>query len=103
MRFESGEPDKVFGKIEDADGLTHVEHESLTSVFHGCSLQNKIDRFRNGHEKTIHVGMRDSDRPAVRNLPFEDGDNAAATAEHISKADDGKCAFVAVGGVENDH
>src|SRR4026208_1584916 len=96
MRFESGEPDKIFGEIENANRLTHVENESLATIFHRCGLEDEIDRLGDGHEEAIHVGMRDGDRPAIRNLPFEDGNDTAATAEYISKTDDGEGAFVAV-------
>ena len=103
MRLKAGEPDEVFGEIKNADGLTHVEHESLATIFHGGSLQNKIDRFRDGHEEAIHIRMRNGNRPTIRDLRFEDRDDTAATAKHIPKADNGEGALVTARGIEHDH
>src|SRR5688500_8203858 len=103
MRLETGEPYKVLGEIKNADRLTHVEHKSLATIFHRGRLQNKIDRFRNGHAEAIHSRMRNSHRPAICDLRFEDRDDTAATTKHIPKTNDGEGTFVAVCGVEHDH
>src|SRR5688572_16937348 len=103
MRLETGEPYKVLGEIKNADRLTHVEHKSLATIFHRGRLQNKIDRFRNGHEEAIHIGMRNGNRPAIRDLRFEDRNDTAATAKHVPKADDSEGALLTVRSVEHDH
>src|SRR5688572_4592723 len=103
MRFQAGEADEVLSEIKNANGLTHVEHKSLATVFHRGRLQNKINGFRDGHEEAIHIRMRNSNRPAIRDLRFEDGNNTATTAKHVSETDDGKGTLVVVRGVEHDH
>src|SRR5215207_11544096 len=103
MRLQAGEADKVFGEIKNTDRLTHVEHESFTTIFHRGRLQNKINSFRNGHKEAIHIGMSNGNGPAIRDLRFEDRDDTAATAKHVPKADDGEGALVTVCGIEYDH
>src|SRR5688572_12525716 len=103
MRLKAGETDKVFGKIKNADRLTHVKHECLAPIFHRCRLQDKIDRFRDGHKEAIHIGMSNGNGPAIGDLRLEDRNNTAATAKHVPEADDGEGTLVTVRGIEHDH
>ncbi len=103
MRFETRKFDEVFGEVEDADRLAHVEHKNFAAVLHGRGLQNEIHGFGDGHKKTKHIRMRDGNGSAVGNLVFENGNDAAARAKHIAKADNGESALMTAGGVEDNH
>ncbi len=87
VRLQPGEADQVFGKAEDADRFTHVENKGLTTALHRSRLQHKIDSFRDGHEETEHIGVRNRDWTAVRDLLLEDRDDGAAAAQHVPKTD----------------
>src|SRR5258706_7791051 len=93
MRLKHGESDKFLGKVENAERFANVKEKTFAAVLHGCGLENEINRFRNGHKKTIHIGMRDRDRTAICNLIFENGNDTTATAEDISKANNGEGAL----------
>ena len=65
IRLQPGESDEVFGKIKNANLLAHVEHKHLAALAHGRGLQNKMHRFGDGHEITVHVRMRNGDGSAA--------------------------------------
>ncbi len=50
------------------------------------SLQHQVHRFRDGHEEAFHIGVRNGERAASGNLPFEARNDAAAAAQHVAKA-----------------
>ncbi len=47
--------------------------------------------------------MRNGDGSAVGNLIFENGNDAAATAQHVSKTDNGKRALIFLRGFKRYH
>lgn len=52
-RFQPGKTNHVGSQIEDADRVTHVEHEDLSSITHGSRLDNESGGFGNGHEVSL--------------------------------------------------
>jgi len=103
MWLEAGESNEIFGKIENADRLTHVEDKGFATILHGGSLKDKINRFGDGHEEAIHVGMRNGDGATVGDLVFEFGNNTATAAKDIAKTDNSEGLAGLMSGIKYDH
>ena len=66
--FASGHRDQLVGDVENADGLTHVEHERLAVPSDCCRLNDKLHRLGNRHEVPGDLGVRDGHRSTVGDL-----------------------------------
>ena len=50
-------------------------------------LQHQPDRLAHGHEVALHVGMRDRQRAAARELALEQRHHRPGAAQHVAEAD----------------
>ena len=82
----SGEGYHAAGKVHDAHGLTHVEHEDFTAPTHGAGLEDELAGFGDEHEEAYDVGVGNGDGAAVADLLLEQGDDGAVGAEHVAEA-----------------
>jgi hypothetical protein len=64
-------------------------------------LQNKLYRFRNCHEESRDIRVRNQDRTSLLNLLLEDGDDTPTASEHIAKPDNDKVPAGPLGSVTN--
>ena len=83
---QSGEFDHTTCHVGDLDRFTHIEDEHLVAFAHERSFKHQSAGFRDGHEVTDDVGMRDSERAAFRQLFAETRDDRAVAAQHIAEA-----------------
>src|SRR5437868_9415771 len=83
--LEPGEADQIGGEVHDPDRLAHVEDEDLPAMSQGTGLKHELHGLGNGHEVAAHLGVRDRQRPTRIDLPQEDWDDAAATAQNVSE------------------
>ena len=86
-RHEPRERDEVPGQVHYLHGLSHVEDEDRAVAFHTPRLEDELSRLRNGHEVAGHVRVSHRHRTAPTDLLLEDGDDAAAAAQHVAEPD----------------
>ena len=72
-------------EIDDADRLSHVEHQDLTRRTDHRGLDHELDRLRDGHEEARDLRMGDGDRRAGRQLLGEGRDHRTPAAEHVAE------------------
>ena len=83
---QTGELDHAPREVDDADRVAHVQEEHLAAFGHGTGLQDELRRLRDAHEVAGDIGMRDGDWQAGGDLGAEQGHDAAAGTENVSKA-----------------
>ena len=75
--FIAGKADQILGKVEDLDGLAHVQHEQLVLLRHGARLEHKRRSLGNGHEIADDARVRHGDGAARGDLALEERDDRA--------------------------
>src|SRR4051794_35372859 len=80
--------DQLAREIGDLHRFAHVEDENLAAAAHHRRLHHELRRFRNRHEITLHVRVRDGQWTAARDLLAKARDDAARGAEHVTEAHD---------------
>lgn len=88
------EADHLFRQVFDFDRLSHVQDEELSALGNGYRLENQGSCLGDRHEKADDVRMGDSDRSALFNLLFEDGNDRSVGAQDVSEADRHEFGFV---------
>ena len=71
----SREGNHAFSKVNNLDGLAHVEDEDLSSLAHGACFEYKAASLGDKHEVADDVGMGDLDGTALLDLLAEDWDD----------------------------
>ena len=92
--LQPGQTDHLPRQIDDLHRLAHVEHEDAAVSRRTAAarrrrqhagLQHQADRLAHRHEVALHVGMRDRQRAAARELALEQRHHRAGAAEHIAE------------------
>ena len=86
----SRKADHLASKVDDLDGLAHVEQEDLAFFRHGARLQHETDRFLDRHEVARHLRIGHGDRTALDDLTEERRYDAAPTPENVSEPNRGE-------------
>ncbi len=76
----------ALGKVDDLDGLAHIEDEDLAAMAHGACLEDEFAGFGDEHEVADDIGMGDGDGTAFLDLLTEEGDDGAVGAEDVAEA-----------------
>src|SRR2546423_6148181 len=83
---QAGKRDEVFGEIEDAHRLAHVEHEDFAAAAHRPGLQDELAGFGDRHEVAHHLRVRHRHRAAPANLLAKDWDHRPRRADDVAEA-----------------
>src|SRR5215470_12524640 len=54
-RLETGEMNRLGGKIQDSHRFAHIEDEDLAAFSHRAGLHHKLGGFRDSHEISHHL------------------------------------------------
>ncbi|MND93927.1 hypothetical protein D3C80_861300 [compost metagenome] len=54
--------DHLLGQFNDFHGLAHVQDKNIPPLPHGTRLNHQLRRFRDGHEVSSDLRMRDRQR-----------------------------------------
>ncbi|MNP15376.1 hypothetical protein D3C76_1077300 [compost metagenome] len=60
--------DHLLGQLDDPHRLAHVQDKNIAALPHGARLNHQLRRFRDGHEVSSDLRMRDSQRTARLDL-----------------------------------
>ncbi|MCY1375119.1 hypothetical protein D9M69_625080 [compost metagenome] len=65
---QAGQMDHLLGQFDDPHRLAHVQDKDITALSHGARLDHQLCRFRDGHEVSSDLRMRDRQRTARLDL-----------------------------------
>ena len=85
IRFVSRQTDEVPCHVIDTDRLAHIQDEDFSAFGEIAGLKNKGHRFRDRHEITDDIRIRDSHRTAGLDLFFKERDHTSVGSQDISK------------------
>ena len=77
--------DKVFCQIHNFYRLAHIKNKYLTALGKTARLTNKLSSFGDSHKVACNIRVSYAYRTACLNLLFENRNNRAMRAKHISE------------------
>ena len=81
----TAEQNHALGKVGNADGLAHVEHEDLAAFAHDACLENEFTGLGDEHEVANDVGIGDGDGTAFLDLTFKERNDGTIGTQHIAE------------------
>src|SRR5512139_1163907 len=77
FRHQSRKPDHKVREVNNSNGISHVEHENLTSLSHKSGFQHQLTSLGDGHEITGDFRMGDRNGATCLYLSGEQGNYRA--------------------------
>ena len=87
---------QLLGQLGNLHRLPHIQHEHITTLPHGTSLDHQLSGLGNGHEVAGDLRVGHSHRPTVANLLVEARNHRARGAQHITETHHGEARLVDV-------
>ncbi|MNI57207.1 hypothetical protein D3C73_1122540 [compost metagenome] len=91
--------DHLLGQLDDPHRLAHVQDKDITALSHGARLDHQLCRFRDGHEVSSDLRMRDRQRTARLDLFVKQRNDRTRRSQDITKPHHREARFVHTGNI----